>query len=419
MDFESVPSFSTSTAPVDQATMSSEASINVLHVLGRLNRGGAEMRLLDLMRSMDRQRYKFHFCCLSGLPGELDEEVRLLGGKVHLIPFDLSFPHRFRQLLKNGSFSTVHSHVHWPSGYIVRLAAKESVPQRICHFASTWDGKPMSLVRRVRNRILKRWVDAYATDIVGVSEGTLEANFGPQWSQDCRCRVIYRGMDISPFLIPPDRSAMRAEFGIARDAIVVIHIGRMDPPKNHERLLRVFERFVRMVPGSYLLLVGAAREPIKSSVRRIAERAAIGDRVIVAGVRADVPRLLRASDVMIFPSLWEGLPGAVLEAVAANLPVVASDLSGICEIARYLPGIVTMPQDASEEQWALAAASLQSRARATHGAEEALLASPFSMEHAVACTERLYAQRSTEACEPIAAVGNFTRNRIETYKSSL
>jgi glycosyltransferase involved in cell wall biosynthesis len=186
---------------------------------------------------------------------------------------------------------------------------------------------------------------------------------------------------------------MRAEFGIPEDAVVVIHVGRMDPPKNHERLLCIFERFFRNVPSAYLLLVGAIREPIESAVRRTVEQAALSDRIILAGVRVDIPRLLKASDLMIFPSLWEGLPGAVLEAVAAKLPVVASDLPGITEIARYLPGVRAMSLDASDEEWAAAALNFQSLPNTSTCTEEALLSSPFSMQHAVASSEQLYLSR--------------------------
>jgi glycosyltransferase involved in cell wall biosynthesis len=370
--------------------MKSESAIKVLHVLGRMNRGGTEMRTLELMRNLDWKRYRFDFCCLSGLPGELDGEIRSLGGVVHLIPLGILFPSRFRKLLRNGGFHAVHSHVHWFSGYILRLAAKEGVPQRICQFASTWDGKRAHLLRRLRNRILKRWVELHATDIVGVSEGALNANLGPEWSHDARCRVIYRGIDVSQFRIRPDRTGIRAELGIPQDAVVVIHVGRMDPPKNHERLLCIFERFVRMVPGAYLLLIGAVRDPIESSVRRFAARRAISERVVFAGVRADVPRLLRASDLMIFPSLWEGLPGAVLEAVAAELPVLASDLPGINEIARYLPGVRTMSLELPDEEWAAAALNFRSYRDSDIRTAEMFLKSPFSMQYALASSEQLY-----------------------------
>ena len=362
--------------------------IQVLHVLGRLNRGGAELRTLELMKNMDRMRYKFHVCCLSGLPGELDGEVRSLGGEVHLLPLGISFPAKFRRLLRDGHFGAVHSHVHWPSGYIVRLAAQEEIPQRICHFASTWDGKREGLARRLRNRLLKEFVERYATDIVGVSEGALAANFGPGWPQDPRCRVIYRGIEVERFREAPDRAGMRAEFDLPPDAFVVLHVGRMDPPKNHERLVRIFERFLRLTPNAYLLLVGAVREPIASRVRQMADQAGVSDRIRYAGIRSDLPRLLKSSDLMIFPSLWEGLPGSVLEAVAAQLPVLATDLPGIREIAQYLPGLLTMSLDLSDDLWAEAALDLQSRTGIC--TPDILLGSPFSMERSVAASDELY-----------------------------
>jgi hypothetical protein len=101
---------------------------NILHLFGRMDRGGAEMRTLDVMRRADRGRFRLHFCALSGRRGELDEEIRSLGGEVHLLPLSASFPWKFRRLLREGRFDVVHSHVHYPSGYLLRLAAKEGTP---------------------------------------------------------------------------------------------------------------------------------------------------------------------------------------------------------------------------------------------------------------------------------------------------
>lgn len=375
-------------------SMKSGKAIKVLHVLGRMNRGGAEMRTLELMRNLDRDRYRFEFCCLSGLPGELDGEIRSLGGVVHLIRLNILFPSRFRKLLTHSGFHAVHSHVHWSSGLILRFAAQAGVPQRICQFASTSDGKRAHPLRRLRNRIFKRWVEVHATDIVGVSEGALSANLGPEWSDDSRCRVIYRGIDFSRFRIRRDRPGLRSEFGFPQDAFVVAHVGRMDPPKNHDRLLRIFEQFVRVVPSAYLLLIGAVHDPIESSVRRFVEHSGISDRVAFAGVRADVPRLLNASDLMIFPSLWEGLPGAVLEAVAAGLPVLASDLPGINEIARHLPGVRTMSLELPDEEWAAAALSFRSYRDPGICTEDVFSKSPFSMKYALESSQELYSYRS-------------------------
>src|SRR5207248_5275192 len=96
--------------------------------------------MLDLLRSLDAERLRFDFCALSGKPGALDEEIRRLGGVVHLTLLEWGFPRRFQRLLRAGGYGVVHSHVHLFSGYVLRLASMEKVPQRIAHFLTTSDG---------------------------------------------------------------------------------------------------------------------------------------------------------------------------------------------------------------------------------------------------------------------------------------
>jgi glycosyltransferase involved in cell wall biosynthesis len=95
---------------------------------------------------------------------------------------------------------------------------------------------------------------------------------------------------------------------------------------------------------------------------------------------------------MIFPSLWEGLPGAVLEAATAELPVLASDLPGTKEIGRYFTNVRTMPLELSDEDWAAAAVRLQSNLGRHLPTQDAFFVSPFSIQYAVASSERLYSQ---------------------------
>src|SRR5260370_12852184 len=173
--------------------MPGDEALRILHVLSRMNRGGAELRTLDLMRHIDRERYYFEFCCTSGLAGELDRQVIELGGRIHPVRFDLDFPNRFRALLRERRFDAVHSHLHYSSGYILRLAAKEGVPARIAHFRSTHAGHGNSLRRRLQRALMRRWLDRSATRILGVSGASLQDAWGAAWPQDARCVVLYNG----------------------------------------------------------------------------------------------------------------------------------------------------------------------------------------------------------------------------------
>ncbi len=122
--------------------------------------------------------------------------------------------------------------------------------------------------------------------------------------------------------------------------------------KNHLRLIDIFAAVVRRREDAYLLLVGVGDQEIEEALRSRVTELGIAERVRFCGMRKDVPRLLKASDVMVFPSRWEGLPGVVLEACAAGVPVVASNLQTIREIADRLPGIEVVSLDDPDQSWA-------------------------------------------------------------------
>jgi glycosyltransferase involved in cell wall biosynthesis len=363
--------------------------IRILHVFGCMDRGGAETRTLELFRVLDRRLYIFEFCALSGHPGELDAEIVALGGKVHLVKSNARFPWAFLCLLRSQRFATVHSHVHLFTGIILLLAAIAGVRQRIAHFRSTADGKGNSLWRRGRNWVLRFLLRQVATDIVGVSRAALEITLGSAWQADSRCQVVYSGVAVERFQVVAEATGVRDEFGFPRDATLIIHVGRLSPEKNHERLVRIFLRFAQLVPDARLLMVGKRDASIESRIAAIPETRQDAGRIVFAGVREDIGRLLAASDLMLFPSLREGLPGAVVEAAAAGIPVLASDIPGISELALQLPGVQAVSLACGDDHWAtlaLAAHLQRSRTRRSSRTFPVL----FDVAHSRAKFEQLY-----------------------------
>ena len=376
---------------------------SVLHIFGRMNRGGAEMRTLEVMRRLDRGRFRLHFCALSGLAGELDDEIRSLGGAVHLLSLKRpTFSMRFRRLLREQRIDAVHSHVHFSSGYFLRLAAKAGVPVRIAHFRCTDDGRGEGLRRRLQRRLMARWIDRHATDILSVSRAAMEASWGPGWAADPRCRVLYNGVDADAFAAPAERAGVRRELGLPEDSTVYVHVGRLEPVKNHLRLAAIFAELCRLDPAARLLLVGRGGNEIEAHVRARLAQSGVMDRAVFAGVRSDVPRLLKASDAMIFPSLNEGLPGAVLEACAAGTPVLASDIPAVREVADHLPGTGPRAMSLAEpdSRWAEAAAALASegaRPGARDRAAEVFSSSVFDLAQSVRAHEMTWAGQGASA----------------------
>ena len=354
--------------------------IKILHVFSQMGRGGGELRTLEILRNIDRRQFRSHFCAISGREGELDGEIRSLGGEVHLLRRDLvRFPRRFRGLLRRHRFDVVHTHLLNYSGVILRLAAQSDVPIRAALFRSSHDGKASSLGRRMYRRLMRHWIDRYATNVQAVSQGAMEAVWGPHWKSDPRCEVIYDGVEPAPFEEETDAESVRREFALPSRAPLCIHVGRMARPKNHLRVLSIFAEVLRRRPDARLLLVGRGGNQIERDVRRRIAAPGIAGRVVLCGQR---------TDVLIFPSLWEGLPGAVLEACAAGVPVLASDLPGVREIAARLPQVRYLPLEDDDANWAeTAIAILESTdaPSARRRAREMFVGSIFTIDH---CTRR-------------------------------
>lgn len=337
--------------------------LRILHVFGRLQRAGAEMRTVDLMPYIDRRSYQLHFCALSGLPGDLDATIVAKGGVVHRLAISPGLTYRFIHLLCQERFHVVHTHIHYASGLFLRLAAHASIPIRIVHFRGSKDGRGDSLRRRIQRTFMKSWIERYATHILAVSESTMSLAWKQEWKRDARCKIVYNGLDLSTsaFAAPPDPIGVRREFKLPSDCPLFIHVGRISPEKNHKKLIIIFSKILEHQPSAYLLLVGQGEKKVLQSAKRLIADLNVTDRVIFAGLRSDVPRLLGAADLLIFPSLWEGLPGVVLESCAVGTPVLASDLPGIREIAEHLPLVHYCSLEDPDEKWVAMALALYKR----------------------------------------------------------
>jgi glycosyltransferase involved in cell wall biosynthesis len=357
-----------------------------------MNPGGVEMRLLEVMRRLCPEEFRVDVCALSGRDGLLDDDVRALGGAVHPLALDARFPARFVRLLRRHRYRVVHSHVLYASGAVLALAACAGVPVRIAHFRATEDGCRPTIIRRAWRAALLALIDRSATDIIGCGEGAMDAVWGPGWRADGRCRIIYNTVDPARFAPPINRTTVRREIGVPGDARVFIHVGRDDVLKNQRRVIAIFARLRQLDPGAWLVLAGpGTTDPAGETAQALAH---LHDRthIVALGARHDVPRLLKAADALLLPSLSEGLPGIVLEARASGLPVLASDLPGVREIAARLPAVRYLPLAAGDGEWADAAVALARDHGSERSAHQALCGSVFHVDCAVDAHRRLWSR---------------------------
>lgn len=317
--------------------------LSVVHVIGALDRGGAETVALDLCRAIPPESAVQHFLCLSGREGDLAPAFREAGARVTALGLSpvSSFPGRFVSLLRRERPDVIVSHVSVTSGFVLALAALAGVRERIARVHSDGDGRSP---RRDPYRLAARAALAVsATRVTAVSSSALEfATRGVRWRWSGPAEVVVNGVDTTRFF--PDGTRTKDE---GNPPAVVVHIGRGAPEKNRAALPAIQAALAPLVDNVFVLYGSAGSEDLGPHDPH---------RIRNVGLTEDVPGALRAADALVLTSLREGQPGCVLEALATGVPVVASDLPGLRELLDELPGITLVASSAPPERWARALA---------------------------------------------------------------
>ena len=368
-------------------------SIRILHVLYTMSVGGIQTWLMHILRHIDRDRFRMDFLVHHINPCSYTDEIRALGSQIIQCPHPRQhllqpwvYDRRFKQILhKYGPYDIVHSHTADFNGYVLRLAQQASISVRIAHShddTSSCQAKAR-FYRRLYLILMKWWIAQHATIGLGVSRKAVAYLFGSSWKTDPRWQILPCGTDLAGFREPIDCAAVRAEFGIPADAFTIGHVGRLVEQKNPLFLLEIAAEVLKREPRMHLLLVGdgSLRSRLEAKVRQ----EGLSDRVIFAGVRSDVPRLMRgAMDVFLFPSLHEGLGLALIEAQAAGLPCVLSDIvPEEADVVKPLVQRISLSQSASA--WAEAVVAARGKASAITPADALAVVenSPFNIEMSV------------------------------------
>ena len=203
-------------------------------------------------------------------------------------------------------------------------AKKYNIPIRIIHSHSS--SVKQNLNGRVFHHILhnlnKLRIRRLATHYLGCSDKALDWLFNGTGVRS-KAEMINNGIDTTKYRFNNSiRLVMRHSFGL-KDEFVIGHVGSFIHVKNHRFLISLFEKILQVIPESKLLLVGTGE--LEQSIKQQINDLRIGSKVIFAGLRSDVDRVLQALDLIIMPSLFEGLPVSLVEAQAAGLPIMASD----------------------------------------------------------------------------------------------
>jgi glycosyltransferase involved in cell wall biosynthesis len=360
------------------------SSVPVLWVIKGLGPGGAEHLLVDLARHADRERFRYR--CVYLMPSKdhlvaaLREEGVVVSGLGMRSDADPRWVLRLRELVSRSRPAIVHAHL--PYAAIGSRLAVRSLGKRSPRMISTEHNTAG------RYRAPTRWADR-ATLPLDDRTIAVSRSVAASFPSRRRIDVIPNGVDVERLRSRAlDRNAARDALGLSPDAAVVGTVGGITAKKGHGALLEAARRVVAKDSDATFVWIGLPIEgaPLE---RRIAE-ASLTDRVRLAGYRENAAELLRAFDVFCLPSLHEGLPLSVLEALAVGVPVVATSVGGVPEALAGGGGLLVPPGDAEALATALLELLEDPGRRARLSAEGSTAAKAFDVRETARRTEALY-----------------------------
>lgn len=375
---------------------------DILYVIGALEIGGTEKHLSRVARALVQRGWRVSVYSLAG-DGPLRNELECAGVRVFLPAIDRqwissSVVLRALRMMVAGIHLTYLmmtrrpdiAHFFLPAAYLVGGMAAISARIKI---------RVMS--RRSLNRYQRRyplvrrlevWLHRTMTVILGNSKAVIDELRDDEKVAEDKLVLIYNGVDLQPADSTLSRTAIRSILGLSVDALVMTIVANLIPYKGHADLIDAVGAAQARLPAGWRLLIVGRDDGIRAELEAQARRLRVDTNVIFLGARDDVANLLRSSDVGLLSSHQEGFSNAILEGMAAGLPVIATDVGGNPEaIVNGITGLIVPPRDPVRLSIAIEELANDSEMRATMGANARRRAEDiFGLEASISCYESLY-----------------------------
>ena len=383
--------------------------VRVLQVLSGLGVGGAETWLMEVLQRWARDGTgEMDFLLTSGEPDVFDEKAAALGAKLHYARYGRAqlgaFVRNYRGLLRQNRYDAIHDHADYASGWRFAMGAGALPPVRVAHVHNAWQHIEANYAVTPSRQLAAAWgkglVNRLATHVCGTSAEILRRyGFQPGCGGKLRVEVVHCGFEVDKFNAPrqADRARILGEFGWPADTKLALFAGRLDRalefvhPRNQKNswlALNIVRMALEHDPSVRLIMAGAG--PSRDTLQARVQAWGLADELRLSGLREDMPALMRAADVLLFPSVQEGLGMVAVEAQAAGLPVLAS--TAVPREAIVIPELYeALPLDAPLERWAQALLSAMARPRIDLVAcRAALERSDFSIVNSARRLEAIY-----------------------------
>lgn len=303
----------------------------ILHVVGRLDIGGAESRIMDLYHNIDKEKVQFVFCQHTTDRCAYEDEIKSMGGKVYYIPrFRIinffSYKRAWQRFFEeHAEIDVVHGHMTSTASIYLPIAKRNGVSVTIAHARSAGTDRGL---KGIATKIMRKKLWKKTDVMIACSMLAGRAVFGEQAMQQGKVRLFPNAIEVERFAYDAGiRKEVREKLKL-QNSFVLGHVGRFSPVKNHEYLLKILKECIKLeekqqLPQIKLMLLGDGE--LRENTERLANQMGIASRVLFLGNRRDIYRYYQAMDFFLLPSFYEGLPGTAIEAQASGLPGIISD----------------------------------------------------------------------------------------------
>jgi glycosyltransferase involved in cell wall biosynthesis len=322
--------------------------MRIAFVITELEPGGAEKCLVELATRLDRARYAPVVYSLGPRPpaGRQLFVQSLLAADVPTHFLDFCRPLQYFAAVRRLSALLVQQQPEIVQTFLFHANVIGARAARRAGVRRLATGIRVADPRRWRT-IVERWTTAQADHHVCVSQGVAEFCRRQGFANE-KLVVIPNGIDVARWR--DARSADLRQFGIPAGRRAIVYVGRLEEQKGLDRLFLALPNVFAKIPLHDLLVAGEGE--LHDTLKRMAERLGVSDRVHISGWQSDVPSILRAADLLVLPSKWEGMPNAILEAMAAGKPVVATLAEGVSELLGTRENPQTLPLGCSSQDLA-------------------------------------------------------------------
>lgn len=366
--------------------------VRVLHVIGIMNRGGAEAMIMNLYRNIDRNKIQFDFVENTFEKAAFDDEIKSLGGRIYNCPHyngknHFEYKKWWNKFFEehSGEYRIIHGHIGSTASIYLKIAKKYGLYTIAHSHSSGTDHSLNALLYKMMSHSTRNIADYFfaCAEIAGIDR------YGNKVVNGTHFKVLNNAIDTELFAFNEEtRCETREKLGFSENNIVIGHVGRFLEVKNHCFLIDVFNEIIKKNKNYRLLLVGGG--PLENEIKDKVNSLGLSDFVVFAGVCPDVCNYMQAMDIFAFPSVFEGLPVTLVEAQTSGLPCVISDK--VPEEVILTDGLVTSKKlSDSLENWAEHILNIDVSNRQSHKNE--IISNGYDIKTTVKWLEDFYLEK--------------------------